>query len=122
MKALYDHVPSILEAVGNGSYRYRWGIREVLDEIDGESLTQWECDEVIVWPRLTSNKIVEAVISELWGQNYEQKLINEYNSAVLGLYSDEVAEIKVAAYKSFLEQRAEIKRMVDDDCQKLGIR
>lgn len=122
MKAIYDHGPSILEAVGNGSYRYRWGIREVLVEIDGESLTQWECDEVIVWPRLTSNKIVEAVISELWGQNYEQKLINEYNSAVLGLYSDEVAEIKVAAYKSFLEQRAEIKRMVDDDCQKLGIR
>lgn len=122
MKALYDHAPSILETVGNGSYRYRWGIREVLDEIDGESLTQWECDEVTVWPRLTSNKIVEAVISELWGLSYEQKLINEYNSAVLGLYSDELAEIKVAAYKSFLEQRAEIKQMVDDDCRKFGIR
>ena len=28
MKAFYDNKPSVLGAVGNGSYLYRWGIKE----------------------------------------------------------------------------------------------
>ena len=66
MQAFYDHKPSVLEAVGNGSYKYRWDIVEMeqpAHEEGGEPTTQWKCQEVTVWAPVTSNKITEAVIS-----------------------------------------------------------
>lgn len=121
MKAIYDNQPAVYEAVGNGSYLYRWDIREVSIE-DGEARTQWECNEVIVWGTVTANKLTQAVIAELWDSDYEQKLINEYYSAVLGILEGDVAEAKIEAYKSFLAERNAIKQMVDADCETLNIR
>ena len=124
MQAFYDHKPSVLEAVGNGSYKYRWDIVEMeqtAHEEGGEPTTQWKCQEVTVWAPVTSNKITEAVISELWDSNYEQKLVNEYNAAQLGVYDEETAAAKVAAYKAFLTERNAVKTQVDADCAELGI-
>jgi len=124
MQAFYDHKPSVLEAVGNGSYKYRWDIVEMeqpAHEEGGEPTTQWKCQEVTVWIPVTSNKITEAVISELWDSNYEQKLVNEYNAAQLGVYDEETAAAKVAAYKAFLTERNAVKTQVDADCAELGI-
>lgn len=124
MQAFYDHKPSVLEAVGNGSYKYRWDIVEMeqpAHEEGGEPTIQWKCQEVTVWAPVTSNKITEAVISELWDSNYEQKLVNEYNAAQLGVYDEETAAAKVAAYKSFLTERNAVKTQVDADCAELGI-
>lgn len=124
MQAFYDHKPSVLEAVGNGSYKYRWDIVEMeqpAHEEGGEPTTQWKCQEVTVWAPVTSNKITEAVISELWDSNYEQKLVNEYNAAQLGVYDEETAAAKVAAYKVFLTERNAVKTQVDADCAELGI-
>lgn len=124
MQAFYDHKPSVLEAVGNGSYKYRWDIVEMEQpehEEGGEPTTQWKCQEVTVWAPVTSNKITEAVISELWDSNYEQKLVNEYNAAQLGVYDEETAAAKVAAYKAFLTERNAVKTQVDADCAELGI-
>lgn len=124
MQAFYDHKPSVLEAVGNGSYKYRWDIVEMeqpAHEEGGEPTTQWKCQEVTVWAPVTSNKITEAVISELWDSNYEQKLVNEYNTAQLGVYDEETAAAKVAAYKAFLTERNAVKTQVDADCAELGI-
>lgn len=127
MKATYDNEPSVLEAVGNGSHRYHYDIKAVKTESaekssGTESKTQYECQEVIVWEPLTSNKITEAVIAEKWNGNQEQKLINEYNAIQLGITTDkaEIA-IKTAAYKEFLEERARLKAIVDTDCNTLGI-
>ena len=124
MQAFYDHKPSVLEAVGNGSYKYRWDIVEMeqpAHEEGGEPTTQWKCQEVTVWAPVTSNKITEAVISQLWDSNYEQKLVNEYNAAQLGVYDEETAAAKVAAYKAFLTERNAVKTQVDADCAELGI-
>ena len=124
MQAFYDHKPSVLEAVGNGSYKYRWDIVEMeqpAHEEGGEPTTQWKCQEVTVWAPVTSNKITEAVISELWDSNYEQKLVNEYNAAQLGVYDEETAAAKVAAYEAFLTERNAVKTQVDSDCAELGI-
>lgn len=124
MQAFYDHKPSVLEAVGNGSYKYRWDIVEMeqpAHDEGGEPTTQWKCQEVTVWAPVTSNKITEAVISELWDSNYEQKLVNEYNAAQLGVYDEETAAAKVAAYKVFLTERNAVKTQVDADCAELGI-
>lgn len=128
MKATYDNEPSVLEAVGNGSHRYHYDIKAVKTESaeksSGEesSKTQYECQEVIVWEPLTSNKITEAVIAEKWDSNQEQKLINEYNAIQLGITTDktEIAN-KTAAYKEFLAERVRLKTIVDADCKTLGI-
>lgn len=126
MKAIYDNKPSTLEAVGNGSYLYRYNITEVTNDTTIEMhALQWECDEVTVWSPISSNKITEAVINEQWPNNYEQKLVNEYNAANLGLYGEKTsteAKAKMTAYADFLTERAKLKATVDSDCMKIGIK
>lgn len=129
MKAYYDSKPSALEAVGNGSYLYRYNITEVVPEVTDDNATeehtsQWTCDEVTVWPPVNSNKITEAVINEQWPNNYEQKLVNEYNAANLGVYGTKTsteAKAKIAAYTDFLTERSTLKAAIDADCKELGI-
>lgn len=127
MKVTYDSMPFVLEAVGNGSHRYHYDIEEVevnnrSDGEKGSKKTQFECQEVIVWEPLTANKITEAVISDKWDGNKEQKLVNEYNAVVLGVITDkEEEESRLSAYKDFLAERARLKAQVDADCQDLGI-
>ena len=135
MLAFYDNKPSVLEAVGDGSYKYRFDITEKTPETiatssddsnaqDGEQRTQWQCQEVTVWSPVTSNKITEAVITEVCDHNYEQKLVNEYNAAQLGLYgsttSPEATE-RVDAYTAYLNERKALKEQIDADCAELGI-
>ena len=130
MVAFYDNKPSIFEAVGDGSYIYRWNIAEVQvseqanegEQEAGSNRVQYKCEEGLVWGTVTSNKITQAVISAIAGSDHEQKLINEYNAAVLGLLSSEEADRTISAYKAFLERRAAIKAQVDADCAELGIR
>lgn len=127
MLAFYDNKPSVLEAVGNGSYRYRYNIEEVIPEVTDENASetnrsQWKCQEVTVWLPLSSNGITKAVISDKWENNYEQKLVNEYNAVQLGIITGDEAEERVAAYKAFLTDRAALKAQVDADCEELGIR
>lgn len=125
MQAFYDSKPSVLEAVGNGSYLYRADIEEVTasgSDNDNEQQTQYKCEEVTVWSPLTSNRITEAVITDKWDNNQQQKLINEYNAAVMGLYTDEEEAAKrIQAYTDYLTERAAVKAQVDADCAELGI-
>lgn len=124
MIAFYDSKPAVMEAVGNGSYLYRWGIAEERVEPMEEGMeerVQWRCEEVTLWKPLTSKAVVKAVISEKWDSDYEQKLVNEYNSAMLGLYDASEKEKRIQAYTDFLRQRNELKSMVDADCEELGI-
>ncbi len=130
MQAFYDNKPSKYEAVGNGSYLYRYNIQEVeqtdtQQETAEETRKQWQCEEVTVWSPVSGNKITQAVIADRWDSDYEQKLVNEYNGAQLSLYggsktSDEAKAI-IAKYKAFLTERAELKQTVDADCEELGI-
>ena len=126
MQAFYDNKPSKFEAVGNGSFLYRYNIQEVeqtdtQQEADG-ARKQWTCEEVTVWLPVSSNKITQAVIADKWNSDYEQKLVNEYNGVQLGVYSDEEAEAITAKYKAFLTDRAELKKTIDADCEDLGIK
>ena len=118
MKAMYDNVPSVLEAVGDGSWRYRWNI-ERMDEKDDKA--GWQCEEATVWEPLSANKITEAVITEKFDANYEQKLVNDYNAVVLGLVSGQEAEERTERYKDFLKARAALKAKVDEVCATLKI-
>ena len=132
MQAFYDNQPKKLEAVGDGSFRYRFNIREEEKPAQGsensetaqeaQAQTQWVCEEVTVWAPLSANKITEKVLTERWDGNYEQKLVNEYNSAQMGLLSEEEAALRIEAYKALLTERAALKAMVDSDCEEIGIR
>lgn len=126
----YDHKPTKTEPVGDGRYRYRWDIEEVAAYAIGammgeqepeERPVQWRANEVIV-PRLESNVITAAVIASVWDASYEQKLVNDYNAAKLGVYDDEAAQKKITAYTDFLNARNALKAQVDADCAELGIR
>ena len=132
MLAFYDNKPSVLEAVGDGSYRYHFNIIEINPEVmsstdkdaQAEQITQWQCQEVTVWSPVTSNKITKAVITEVCDHNYEQKLVNEYNAAQLGMYGEktsEEAQKRINAYTEYLSTREKLKAMVDADCAELGI-
>lgn len=120
MKAFYDTKPSILEPVGNGSFLYRYNIEEVETETE-EAHTQWQCEEVTVYAPLTANKITEAVITDKWPSNYEQKLANEYEGAKLGVYGPDEAEVKTEAFRNFLIDRKNLKAIIDKDCKDLNI-
>lgn len=137
MLAFYDNKPSVLEAVGDGSYKYRFDITENIPENvatlsddsnaqEEEQRTQWQCEEVTVWSPITSNKITKAVITDYLGNsNYEQKLINEYNAAKLGLYDANThaeAQKHINMYIEYLNTRIKLKTQVDADCAKLGIK
>ena len=120
MKGLSYEQPEIIEPVGNGSYRYRFNITEIIPE-DSVRRPYWEYDEVIVWQPFTANDITKAVIEYLWPASYEQKLLNEYNAAQLGIYTASVKEEKIKKYTEFLKQRAATKKQVEIDCKNLNI-
>lgn len=132
MQAFYDNQPKKLEAVGNGSFRYRYNIREEEKPLqasensetaqEAQAQPQWVCEEVTVWAPLSANKITEKVLTERWDGNYEQKLVNEYNSAQMGLLSEEEAAARIEAYRAFLTERTALKSQVDADCAELGIK
>ena len=71
------------------------------------------------------NQITETVITEKWDNNREQKLVNEFNAANLGMIggakSSEEAKAKIEAYKAYLSERATLKAQVDADCLEYGI-
>ncbi len=125
MQAFYDKKPQKLEEVGNGSYLYRWDIKEEPSTDGSDSKTKrvhYVCNEVTVWPPLSANRITAAVISELWGGDYENKLVNEYNSSVMGIYPKDVAKQKYDRYYDFLVERERVKAAVDADCVELEIK
>ena len=129
MKSSSNMKPGTLEAVGNGSYLYNFNVveREVTNgtEDDAEATeTQYDYEQVVVWSPVTSNRITEAVITDRWPSNYEQKLVNEYNAANLGVYgakTSDTAKAKIQAYTDYLTERQTLKEMVDADCATLGI-
>lgn len=108
MNRIYsDKIPSTIEKDNSGYYLYRWDIQEEQrNEYVGYSYY-----EVIVWPTLTSNKILETCINETWGTDVEAKKLNDYNAALLGLLD----ESYIDTYKEFLQQRKALKEQVELD-------
>lgn len=122
MRTYYDIQPEVLTKVGDGSYRYAWDIQPITIETENEPSNQFTANEVIVWSPITANRITRAVINAVWPLDYEQKLVNEYNAAILGVYPEEVANAKIEEYKAFLIERSALKARIDEDCAKLGIK
>lgn len=117
MIAFYDNKPPYLEAVGNGSYIYRFNIEEVVPELTEENageekVSQWKCEEVTVWKPVTSDKVIEAVIRAKYTASDELALVNKFNAYQQGLDVD--ADI-VNEYTEYLSFVANVKRQVRKD-------
>ena len=106
--------PKIMSAVGNGSYLYRFNIKEieVPSQTEGEEPTKaWQYNEVVVWEPISSDAITKAVMNYIWPKDIEQKYVNDYNAAILGILDESYIE----SYKNFIIQRKSIKEQIDKD-------
>ena len=128
MKTYSDNKPKVFEAIGDGGFRYNYNIKEIevdrLETIDGKSnikQTQWEYDNVIIYPPIDKDMITRAVITNNWDCDYENKLINDYNAISLGLFSEQEANEKLERYRAFLNQRKELKELITQDFQNYWI-
>lgn len=110
-QTVYSYKPATFEAVGNGSYRYRWDIEESTEPSSEQLSPIWYCYETIVWQSVTEDKLTRAVIDAVWGNGYEQKLINDYYAATIGVLPEEYME----PYLEFLTQRNSLKERVKAD-------
>ena len=106
--------PQVWSAVGNGSYLYRFNIKEieVPAQTEGAEVTKaWQYNEVVVWGPVTSDGVTKEVMNYIWSKDAEQKYINDYNAATLGILDSSYIE----AYKNFMIQRKSIKEQIDKD-------
>lgn len=118
-KVTSNNYPKIIEEVGNGSYLYHFNIEEVSNnnsaivhsENNTENIKSYKYDEVVVWSPISSDAITKAVMNYLWSKDAEQKYINDYNAATLGILDSSYID----AYKDFMTQRKSIKEQIDKD-------
>lgn len=105
-----DIKPSVFLKIDNGSYLYRMNIEQVTND----NVVSYKYDEYTVYTPLNSNTILKSVLNESYDIDYEQKLINDYNSVKLGLSTDET---KIDKYTTFLKERDVIKTQIENDCK-----
>jgi len=90
------------------------------DETEGDP--QWSAYEFRRYEPITQNIFIEEIFTRLYGNDYENKLINEYNAAKMGLYPDGEMEQKITRYRAFLQERAERKAEIERICNENGIK
>ena len=120
-----DNKPEVFEPIGDGGFRYNYYIDEIevdnFIDIDNEEnntitkRTQWRYDNVLIYPPITKDKITKEVVTNIWNNDYEQKLVNDYNATLLGVFDKEETKAKIDAYTNFLIERKQIKEMINRD-------
>lgn len=120
MRAYYDSQPAKFEAVGDGSYYYRWNIQqfEMSEPSDGEltggsTRAAWQCDEVLVWAPVTTDKVINAVIASKYSIAEEMRLVNDYNAYQQGATS--ITTDIVSEYEEYLRYTANARAQVMSD-------
>ena len=68
-------------------------------------------------------EIPDMTLTERYYTNYEQKLINEYNAAMIGLYPSEDEKTKrILVYIEYLIERDRLKNLIDNDSVRLLVK
>lgn len=128
---LSKNKPSVIDNLNNGqgTFLYNHHITEVSvieDENGGVTLTDdeskatgkmYQYDSVRVEYPKTADNIFSTLLTAMYPAKTESKLVNEYQSAALGIL-DESAK---APYEAFLRERLAIREMIDADCSTLNI-
>ena len=114
----YSQEPTRL-LIGRTFIMFRWGIERVA--ADGDE--SWTAYEIRIDAPVSADKVIKTVFDSYYGNDHENKLINEYNSAKMGVISGEEADKAVKAYGDFLTERASLKAEIEHlvlTAQKLG--
>lgn len=98
----------------------------MVDEMGGVSIAtepntatgkMFSYDSLRVEYPTTADNIFSTLLSAKYPANTESKLVNEYQSALLGI----LPATHKKPYEDFLRDRLAIREMVDSDCNKLNI-
>lgn len=128
---LSDNSPEVILDLknGQGTFLYNHNIKEVKvikDENGGITITEdaekatgsmFQYDSLRCGYPQTADNIFATLITAKYPANVESKLVNEYQSAVLGLLDPSYEE----PYKAFLRDRLAIRTAVDNDCAAINI-
>lgn len=114
---------------GQGTFLYNHNIQEVLvikDENDGIVITtdkkkstgkMFQYDSVRVEYPKTADNVFSTLLTAKYSAAKESKLVNEYQSALLGLVDESHKE----PYENFLRDRLAIRGQIEADCETFNI-
>lgn len=113
---------------GKGGFVYNFEVEPFTEEVtvepaEGEeepqtaSVTKYRHQSLVMSAPKTQNNIIETLLTEKYPSDVEQKLVNDYNSAVAKVLPTSAKE----GYLAFLADRKAIKEMVEADCEAAGI-
>lgn len=123
--------PEVIDSLNNGqgTFLYNHNIKQVnvVESKDGgitladseKTATgkMWQYDSCRVEYPKTADNIFSTLLTAKYPAKTENKLMNEYQSAQIGLLS---ADAKIP-YENFLKDRLAIRKMVDADCTTYNI-
>lgn len=115
---------------GQGTFLYNFNIKEVEVENtemgdNGNAETKgkatkskmWQYDSLRVEYPKTADNIFSTLLTAKYPAKTESKLVNEYQSAMLGLMDESAKK----PYEDFLKDRLAIRAMIDKDCETYNI-
>lgn len=119
----FDNKPAVIQYNADGTYYYNTEIKEVEvsaenGETDGKTKTEkkWQAEQYTIQNPITKANVKRTVILEHWDKDEQEKLINEYNSATLGVLSvKEEKDTAKSKYKAFLEERKSLIEKIEAD-------
>ena len=114
MIANYDEKPNVFSKTQK-TITYRW---DIVEETNEENVISYKCNEITLFRPVCREKLTQAVINELWDNDKEKKLINDYNSALINQDNNSDA---VGRYIEFLSERDRIKEQVKEDFRRINL-
>lgn len=114
MIANYDGKPNVFSKTQK-TITYRW---DIVQETNEENVISYKCNEITLYRPVCREKLTQAVINELWDNDKEKKLINDYNSALINQDNNSDA---VGRYIEFLSERDRIKEQVKEDFRRINL-
>ena len=114
MIANYDEKPNVFSKTQK-TITYRW---DIIQETNEENVISYKCNEITLFRPVCREKLTQAVINELWDNDKEKKLINDYNSALINQDNNSDA---VGRYIEFLNERDRVKEQVKEDFRRINL-
>ena len=128
---LADATPEVFYDLynGQGAFLYNHNIKEVSvikDENGGITVTNdekaatgkmFQYDSVRVEYPKTGDNIFATLLTAKYSTTKESKLVNEYQSAVLGLLDESYKK----PYEDFLRERLAVRSDIDTDCKTYNV-
>lgn len=120
MKSISNVRPETFQKVGDGSYYYNHGLKEVPVQMDpteaGEDPTPeetaFEYNSVRIYSYPTKNNVTQAVLRDYIDESEEFNLINRYNSFQIGI-SEDIEDRD--NYEAYLLEVKRLKEMIQID-------